>query len=228
MKSILTIATFALLGSTGWSQDTTSTASGLTDLDGTTGMNTTYGPTGLINVPSAFTARFGEARIGGSWGKDLSGPSLNYGILRWFEVGAVVLDRNNMSNKTLATGKLTIIPSNIDWLTIGIGTIDPFDAINSTFYVMGSADINTAGFGSSSASYPIGLRLHFGVGNGIFRERLIGGAEVLFSDRFSIIGEYDAKNFNTSLRYKSSNDVQLQAGIRDKGIFLGITSSVRF
>jgi hypothetical protein len=57
---------------------------------------------------------------------------------------------------------------------------------------------------------------------------LIGGAEVLFSDRFSIIGEYDAKNFNTSLRYKSSNDVQLQAGIRDKGIFLGITSSVRF
>lgn len=228
MKSILMIAMFALMSTAGWSQESTPTASTMTDLEGTTGMNTTFGSTGLINVPSAFTARFGEARIGGSWGKDLSGPSLNYGLLRWLEVGAVVLDRNNMNNKTLATGKLTIIPSNMNWLTIGIGTIDPFDAIDSTYYIMGSADINTGGFGNSSASYPIGLRLHFGVGNGIFRERLIGGAEFLFTERFSLITEYDARNFNASVRYKSSNDVQLQAGVRDKGIFLGITSSIRF
>jgi hypothetical protein len=51
---------------------------------GATGMNTTFGPTGLITVPNAYTVRGKELRLGGTWGKDFLGPTGNYGIIDFF------------------------------------------------------------------------------------------------------------------------------------------------
>lgn len=228
MRKFTGVFLAAAFAVTGFAQSATNDVKVTEPLGGTTGMNTTFGPTGLINVPTAFGARHREVRVGGSWGKELDGPSLNYGLIPWLEIGMAYLDRENARDKAIGSAKLTLLPSNFNWLTVGVGTIDPFDSINRTFFVVGSADLTPPNMRSATGASAFAFRVHAGTGSGIYRERLIAGAELIFADRFSIIGEYDAVNVNTAIRYKATNDVQLQAGIRDKGGFFAITSSLRF
>ncbi len=193
------------------------------------GMNTTLGPTGLINIPTAFTARLGEFRVGGTWGGSLRGPSVNYGLVRWIEIGAAGLDRDGGSDKFIASGKVMLTPGNFNWLTVGIGVIDPFDAIDETIYLVGSVDlipprVSVAG----ESAMPVGLRAHLGGGTGMFKDDLFAGAELLFGNNLAIIGEWDATNVNGAVRYKTATNLQLQAGFREKRIFFGITNSFRF
>ncbi len=201
----------------------------ITEPLGMTGMNTTFGPNGLINTPNAFTARQGEIRLGGTWGRDLRGPSVNYGLFKWFEVGVAGLDFDGSDDKAILSAKLTLLPRNLDRLAIGIGLIDPFDAVETTVYVVASMEVTPPRISApTDDTMAIGMRLHLGVGSGIYKEKLFAGAEVLFSDRFSLVGEWDSRNLNASLRFKSNNDVQVQGGVRDKRLFFGITTSLTF
>jgi hypothetical protein len=202
---------------------------------GATGMNTTFGPTGLITVPNAYTVRNRELRLGGTWGKEFSGPTGNYGIIDFIEVGGAYVMRRTRDDKAIAHGKVTLYPSNLEWLTVGIGVIDPFDAIDQTAYFVGSVDLSPKAVGAvkegaeaASRQVAVGFRAHAGVGTGLFRERLIGGGELIFDNHLAIIGEYDAVNLNMALRYKTKSNVQVQAGLRDKKIFLGLTAPVEF
>ena len=196
---------------------------------GTSGMNTTFGPNGLINIPNAFTARQGEIRLGGTWGRDLRGPSVNYGLFKWFEVGVAGLDFDGSDDKAIISGKVTLLPRNFDRLSVGVGFIDPFDAVNSTFYFVASVDVTPPRISApTDGSMAVGMRLHLGAGTGLYKDDLFAGAEVLFSDRFSLVGEWDSRNVNAALRFKSNNDVQVQGGVRDKRLFFGITTSLTF
>jgi hypothetical protein len=202
---------------------------------GATGMNTTFGPTGLVTVPNAYTVRGKEVRLGGSWGREYSGPSGNFGIIDYFEVGGSYVMRRNRDDKAVAHGKVTLYPSNLDWLTVGIGVIDPFDAIDQTAYFVGSVDLSPKAAGgvkeageAATKQTAVGFRAHAGVGTGLFREKFIGGGELIFDNRLALIGEYDAVNFNAAVRYKTPSDVQVQAGLRDKKIFLGLTAPIGF
>ncbi len=191
--------------------------------------NSMYGPTGLISIPTAYTVRRNEARVGASFSRHDRGPSANYGIIDYVEIGGAYIDRDGLTDKAIANAKVTIIPSNFRNFEIGIGVIDAADAINQTFYVIGSADLVLPNMESpGDGSLPIGFKVHAGVGTGMFRERLIGGGELLFGNRFSVIAEWDARNLNGAVKYTPNDTLSLQLGFRDKGLFFGMTSSVRF
>ena len=142
MKQLWIATTLALsLPMTALSQAT------VTDRGGT-GMNTTFGPTGLITVPNAYTARKQEFRLGGTWGKEFSGPTGSYGIIDFIEVGGAYIMRRDRDDKAIAHGKVTLYPSNLEWLTVGIGIIDPFDAIDQTAYFVGSVELSPKAVGA--------------------------------------------------------------------------------
>lgn len=188
-------------------------------------VNTLFGATGLITVPTSTTTRFDRFQLGVALGQNVRTVSLNWGIFDSVEVGGVVVDRTNQNNKVIATGKVTIIPQNFDWLELGFGTIDPFDAINKTFYGMASVNVRVP---SQAEEQVVGLRLHLGYGTGIYRDKVIGGGEVFLDDQFSILGEYNGVDSNFALRYVYDNNLRLQLGTQAKVIYFSTTYGLSF
>lgn len=191
--------------------------------------NSFYGPTGLISIPTAYTVRRNEARVGAAFGKNERGPSANYGLLDFIEVGGAFIDRDGLRDKAIANAKVTIVPSNFRYFELGIGVIDAADAIDQTFYFVASADLVLPRVSSpGDGSLPIGFKVHAGAGTGLFRERLFGGGELMFGNRFSVLAEYDSRNFNAALKYTPNDNLSLQLGVRDSALYFGMTSNVRF
>lgn len=194
-------------------------------------MNTLFGPTGLIATPTAYVSEHNSIQFGAFFGDGISAASGNYGIIRYVEVGGAYLDRTDASDKAIANAKVTIIPQNFRNFEVGIGVIDAFDTIDQTFYVVGSADlvtpewrVNVRGERFST----IGLKVHAGVGNGIFDEELFAGGELLFTKNVSLVGEWDTEDFNAALRYAHSNYFNVQVGFFKSDFFLGATTTLRF
>ena len=190
--------------------------------------NSFYGPTGLISIPTAYTVRRNEARVGAAYSRNERGPSANYGILDFIEVGGAFIDRDGARDKAIANAKVTIVPSNFRYFELGIGVIDAADAIEQTFYFVASADLVLPRVEAPDGSLPIGFKVHAGAGTGLFRERLFGGGELMFGNRFSVLAEYDTRNVNAALKYTPNDSLSLQLGVRDKGLYFGLTSNVRF
>lgn len=225
MLTLVPIATgVALAGA--WAS---STASQVTEgtREPLTSAATIYGPTGLIAVPTAYTVGGGQANFGAAFARHLNVPSANYGLIPFVEVGGAWLDRRNADGKLIGNAKVTIIPSNFEYFEVGVGVIDAVDAVNRSFYVVGSADLVRPNI-EVEGSVPVGFKVHAGVGSGMFRDRFIGGGELLFGNRFSAIAEYDARNFNAGLRYSHGDTFRIQAGVFDKGPFLAATTYIRF
>jgi hypothetical protein len=189
--------------------------------------NTLFGPSGLIVTPNAYTAGVSQVNFGTSFGEDVHTISANWGIFKDIEVGAAFIDRDGASNKVIGSAKIKITPANFRNFDIGIGIIDPFDAINQTAYIVGSAYI-TPGTLIEQSPHATALRLHMGVGTGIFQERLFGGAEVILDDRFALAAEYDSENLNASLRYSYDENLRAQLGFQNTDIFFGMTYGLRF
>ncbi|MFN7018226.1 MAG: hypothetical protein ACK4RG_03005 [Fimbriimonadales bacterium] len=188
-------------------------------------VNTLLGPTGLITVPTSTTTRADRFQLGVAMGQNIRTVSLNWGIFDSVEIGGVVVDRNNQNNKIIATGKVTIIPQNFDWLELGFGTIDPFDAINQTVYGIASVNVRVP---SQASERVVGLRLHLGYGTGIYRDKVIGGGEVFLNDQFSVVGEYNGVDSNFALRYVYDNNLRLQLGVQAKVIYFSTTYGLSF
>ena len=187
--------------------------------------NTLYGPVGLITVPTAYVAPHQKVLFGTAFGRDVKTVQANWGLTPGVDVGAAYLDRDNASQKVFANAKVNIIPQNFKWFEVGVGVIDAADAINQSFYFVASADWALP---EILENHAIGLRLHAGVGTGIFEEKPIGGAEVIFDKRFSLAAEWDAKNVNAVVRYAHDQGFRLQAGIQDKKGYLGATYALQF
>ncbi|BCW95191.1 MAG: hypothetical protein WHS44_01370 [Fimbriimonadales bacterium] len=188
-------------------------------------VNTLLGPTGLITVPTSTTTRVERFQLGTAFGKDIRTVSLNWGIFDSIEVGGTVVDRNNQNNKVIATAKVTIIPQNFDWLELGLGTIDPFDAINNTVYGMASVNVRVP---SQAPEQVVGLRLHVGYGTGIYRDKIIGGGEVFLGNQFAAIVEYNGVDTNAALRYVHDDALRLQLGTQAKVIYFSATYGLSF
>jgi hypothetical protein len=188
-------------------------------------VNTLLGPTGLITVPTSTTTRVERFQLGTAFGKDIRTVSVNWGIFDSIEVGGAVVDRNNQNNKVIATGKVTIIPQNFEWLELGFGAIDPFDAINNTVYGMASVNVRVP---TEAAEQVVGLRLHIGYGTGIYRDKVIGGGEVFLGNRFSVVAEYNGVDTNAALRYVHDDALRLQLGTQAKVIYFSTTYGLSF
>ncbi|GIV06756.1 MAG: hypothetical protein KatS3mg016_2331 [Fimbriimonadales bacterium] len=188
-------------------------------------VNTLFGSTGLITVPTSTTTRFDRFQLGVALGQNVRTVSLNWGVFESVEVGAVVVDLNNLDNKVIATGKVTITPQNFEWLELGFGTIDPFDAIDKTFYGIASVNVRVP---AQAPEQVVGLRLHLGYGTGIYRDKVIGGGEVFLNNQFSVVGEYNGVDSNFALRYVYDNNLRLQLGIQAKVIYFSTTYGLSF
>lgn len=191
------------------------------------GMNTLYGPTGLLVVPTAYTAVPRELRFGGTFADQVRGPSANWGVTDWIEIGGAFLDVDGGDDKAIANAKVTIHPANFRYFDVGVGIIDAADAINQTAYVVGSVNLTPPRVDSPTDARSVGLRAHAGVGTGMFQERLFGGAELLFADGWSLIGEYDSENFNAGVRYVTPEGVRVQAGVVNKHLMFGLSAQTR-
>jgi hypothetical protein len=181
--------------------------------------NTFWGPYGLITVPDAYAGSANRAVAGTLLG-DQKAFTVNYGIVNGVDLGLAYIDRNTMSNKLIANAKINLIPSNFRGFQIGAGVIDATDSINNTTYVMASFQ---TGVPEALASKYVGLRLHAGYGTGIYREKIIGGGELLINNRSSIVGEWNGTKANAGVRYIADDNIRLQAGIENKEFFLGLS-----
>ncbi len=188
-------------------------------------VNTLFGSTGLITVPTSTTTREDRFQLGVAMGQNIRTVSLNWGLFDSVEVGGVVVDRNNQKNKVIATGKVTIIPQNFDWLELGFGTMDPLDAINKTVYGMASVNVRVP---TQAPEQVVGLRVHLGYGTGIYRDKVIGGGEVFLNNQFSIVGEYNGVDSNFALRYVYDNNLRIQLGTQAKVIYFSTTYGLTF
>lgn len=194
-----------------------------------TQINSLYGPTGLLTIPTAYTADPQQFAFGASFGRELSAPSGNYGIVPYVEVGGAFLQRASARNRAIANAKVTIIPQNFDKFEVGVGVIDAVDAVNQTLYFVGSMDLTPPNWDPTGRTgNPIAFKIHAGAGTGLFQERIFGGAELLFPNQFALIGEYDTENFNVGLRYVHDDRFRIQLGVRDKGLILSATTLLRF
>jgi hypothetical protein len=188
-------------------------------------VNTLLGPTGLITVPTSTTTRVERFQLGTAFGQNIRTVSVNWGIFDSIEIGGTVVDRNNQNNKVIATAKVTIIPQNFEWLELGFGAIDPFDAINNTVYGVASVNVRVP---TQAPESVVGLRLHIGYGTGIYRDKVIGGGEVFLGDRFSVVVEYNGVDTNAALRYVHDDALRLQLGTQAKVIYFSTTYGLSF
>lgn len=188
-------------------------------------VNTVYGPSGLINVPHAYVATENRVVIGVTLGKDRS-ANANVGLFDSVEVGGTYFERHNRTDgKILGNAKVNIIPANWRNFEVGFGVIDAADAVNQTVYGVASFEAMTPeALGNQFA----GLRLHGGYGSGFFRDKLIGGGELLFNNRMSLIGEYNGVDGNFAFRYVHNENIRAQIGTRGKTIFFTLVTAANF
>lgn len=184
-----------------------------------TQFNTITGPTGLFNVPTAYVVAQGNASLGTNFTREYRTVNANFGLFQDVEVGAAYLDRDNADNKFIASAKVRIVPANFEWLEIGIGFMDPFDAVDQTFYAVASADLLVPDTIDDATRF----KVHLGYGSGFFRDSLIAGAELSFQDRFAAIGEYDGRDFNFGVRYIADQNLRLQLGVVSTNLAFGAT-----
>jgi hypothetical protein len=220
-RQLATVAIGVILVSASWAQ-----------VPGTrtylTGANSLFGPTGLIVIPTAYSIENNTFAVSGSYGKDIRGPAANFGILQYIEIGGAFIDREGASNKAIANGKVTILPQNFRNFELGIGVIDAFDATERTLYLVGSADFIPPNIADPiEGSTAVGLKVHAGLGTGMFSEEPFAGAELLFGNKISVIGEWDTKNVNGAIRYSPNDHIRIQAGFMKTNLFFGITGKFR-
>lgn len=187
--------------------------------------NTLLGPSGLLLVPNAYVAAPGTWQFGTSFGENTRSITLNWGATQGVELGGTFYDRERGRDKGFANAKVNIIPQNFRNFEIGIGVLDAVDAVDQTVYIVGSAYLTP---GSTLENRALGLRVHLGTGTGFFQEKLIGGAEVIVDNRFSIVGEWDGRNTNGAIRFSPDDNFRIQLGIQHTNVFLGVTYGIRF
>lgn len=181
--------------------------------------NTFWGPHGLITVPDAYAGSTNRA-VAGTFFGDQKAFTLNYGVVNGVDLGVAYIDRDAQRNRLIANAKVNLVPSNFRGFQIGAGVIDMADSINNTTYVMASFQ---AGVPEAWASKYVGMRLHVGYGTGIYREKIIGGAELLINNRSSLVGEWNGTKANVGVRFIADDNIRLQAGVENKELFLGLS-----
>lgn len=186
---------------------------------------TIFGPTGLFSVPTADVLTARKFQIGTHFGRDLSTVAVNAGIANFVEVGVAYLDRDDADNRTIASAKVQFIPTGFENLKIGVGVIDIAKAVERTGYIMVTTRAKVPVEVEDTVSQ---LILHAGYGTGLFREKIIGGAEGVLDGKWRVILEYDGDNLNGGLRYSHDEFLRLQAGIWRNQLFFSAGYTLEF
>lgn len=186
---------------------------------------TIFGPTGLFSVPTADVLTARKFQIGTHFGRDLSTVAVNTGIANFVEIGAAYLDRDDADNRTIASAKVQFIPTGFENLKIGVGVIDIAKSVERTGYIMVTTRAKVPVEVEDTVSQ---LILHAGYGTGLFREKIIGGAEGVLDGKWRVILEYDGDNLNGGLRYSHDEFLRLQAGVWRNQLFFSAGYTLEF
>lgn len=178
-----------------------------------------------VGDPDGLRRRSQYLELWDAFGEDLRGPSANWGVFDGIEVGGAFIDREGESNKGIVNAKINIIPENFKWFEVGVGVVDAADALEQTLYVVASADLVVPDRLKNQA---IGLRGHVGAGTGMFQDKVFGGGELWLDEKFSLVGEWDTRNFNGGFRYVHDSSFRLQIGFQHTDFFLSAGYILRF
>lgn len=187
--------------------------------------STILGPTGLFSVPTADVLSARKFQVGTHFGRDLSTVAVNAGIANFVEVGVSYLDRDTADNRTIANAKIQFIPTGFENLKIGVGVIDITKAVERSGYMMLSTRAKVPPEAEDTVSQII---LHVGYGTGLFREKIIGGAEGVLNPHWRLVLEYDGDNLNGGLRYSHDEYLRLQAGVLRNQLFFSAGYTLEF
>lgn len=188
--------------------------------------NTIYGATGLVFIPTAYVAPQRAFGVSAFFANDISGPAATYGLIQDVEIGGAWLDFDGTDDEAVANAKVRLVPANFDRFEVGVGVLDIVDAIDQTIYVVGSFDLVVPEQAAEEGG--VAFRGHVGIGTGYFNEKPFGGLELLFSEGFSVIGEYDTKTINAAFRYQHDENFSLQGGVYSNSLMFGMNYLMRF
>lgn len=174
------------------------------------------GSTGLLNTPTAMTAPMLSYDAFFFAGEEFLTWGANLGLTPAIEVGGALFDPDRGDSKGLLNAKYAVTRETFAMPGIAIGTVDLADSIDRTFYLVLTKGFGRVGLGGAGT---FGLRAHAGYGSGIYDDTLFGGAELLFSDRLAVIGEYDGRNVNFGASFRLGQGVQVKGALFDADNF---------
>lgn len=180
--------------------------------------------TGLLRVPSAYTAADGEWRLGygGFWTNTFrSGTperitvgSATLGFLPYTEIGIGLIYRERRTFGTFddraVAGKVSVPVGKGARIAIGSTDLNGTRKFASD-YVVGSANVGRA-------------NVTLGNGNGEF-DGLFGGIVFPLNPRLAAVAEYDGTGSAFGVKYRASDRVALTVGLSEKGD-LGASASL--
>ncbi|MCW5941992.1 MAG: YjbH domain-containing protein [Fimbriimonadaceae bacterium] len=180
--------------------------------------------TGLLRIPSAYTAGDGEFRLsyGSFWtntfrtgsSERISILSASLGFLPYTEVGIGAIYREKRTFGTFddraVSGKASVPVGKGARIAIGSTDLNGTRKF-ATDYVVGSAPIGRA-------------NVTLGTGNGEF-DGVFGGVAYPLSPRLAAVAEYDGRGSAAGLKFLASDRVSLAVGLSDKGE-LGASATV--
>jgi hypothetical protein len=183
------------------------------------------GISGLINTPTAEVSpmRSYDVHVHGT--DNIIAYGLNFGITKGLEISGTVLDPDFGGSRTLANAKYRLAEEKGSSPAIAVGGMDLADTLDLSVYGVLSKGFGKVALGGRSG---LGLRAHVGYGSGAFNDNLFGGVELLWSDRLTLMGEYDGSDFNFGGRFGVGTGVHLDLGILDGKFGAGIAYSAGF
>jgi len=178
------------------------------------------GPTGIINIPSADVLREGQFSLGAYRIKDGQIGSVTINAAPNLEIGwsgRYYKSSTGLSNKNRFNAKFAITSETILTPGVAVGIEDIGNAEKRSYYI------------SASKGLIWGLRFHAGFGNGHYDgvfaaiEKSVIPVNIGGIGGTNLIVEWDSKHLNYGIRKAVAPGVKVDAGVRKKHGYLGVT-----
>jgi Exopolysaccharide biosynthesis protein YbjH len=168
-----------------------------------------FGSTGLFFVPTSDVAAERSYGVHVHGIKDLTLYGANFGLAKSLEAGVTAFDPRHGSTKLFGNAKFQLARETGKSPGIAVGVVDIGDTVDIAGY-----GIISKGFGRLEAGgHGFSLRGHVGYGTGLYRENVIGGVDLGFSDKLVLIGEFDGHDVNGGGRLSLGRGVRVDLGI---------------
>jgi Exopolysaccharide biosynthesis protein YbjH len=167
------------------------------------------GSTGLFRVPTSDVAAERSYGVHVHGIKDLTTYGVNFGLTKALEAGVTAFDPRHGSTKLFGDAKYQLARETGKSPAIAVGVVDIGDTVDISGY-----GIISKGFGRvEAAGHGFSLRGHVGYGTGLYKENVIGGVDLGFSDSLVLIGEYDGHDVNGGGRLSLGRGVRVDLGV---------------
>lgn len=185
-----------------------------------------FGPTGVLRTPSADVLPFRAYNVFFYGADAFLTYGVNFGLTSALEVGGSIFDPDRGRSKGLINAKYRFTRDTLTTPAIAVGVQDLADSIDQSVYLAVSKGFGTVALGGRKG---LGLRATAGFGTGFFDDTFFGSAELFFTDRLTLMGEYDGRDLNFGASFRLGQGVHVRGGLLDSDeFFAGITYAAGF